>query len=231
VDQFRAELRDALLGGKHLGQSLQSSDSRHIVAVCPDVLNDAEHAFGNLFQRMYHVTRVARDALGPYADRMSDTLQHLEKLLQLLFDYVSPVEIAVRPVDAARVVESLAAHFRERVGGPIGTPGCPSAQVLADTRTLGRSFQLLTIAFQHELSSASEVAIDVVAEEDRERVEFLIRVGAVPPPVREPRAALAWEVATRLIELQGGELVRTMGGEGCTFTVALPMTDGGHGTD
>ena len=214
-----------------MGESLQSEGNQHIVALRPDVLNDAEHALGNLFQRMYHVTRVARDGLGPYADRMSDTLQHLEKLLQLVFDYVSPVEIEIRPVDAARVVESLASHVRQRAAGTIETPGCPSTQVFADTRRLGRSFQLLTLAFQHEFSSASEITIEVVPEGRRECVDFLIHIVGVPGSVQDTQAALAWEVAARLIELQGGELARTMEGEGCTCTVVLPMAGGGHGAD
>jgi hypothetical protein len=229
VDEFRTDLRDALLGGTDLGENLQISGGQHIVALRTDVLNDAEHALGNLFQRMYHVTRVARDGLGPYADRMTDTLQHLERLLQLVFDYVSPVEIEMRPIDAARVVESLAAHIRARGAAKIDTPVCSSTAVLADARNLGRSFQLLALAFEHELAAAAGIAIEV-APESRHRVEFLVRVVGSPPAGCEAESVLAWEVAARLIELQGGELARTSGAGGCTCTVVLPTADGGHGT-
>jgi hypothetical protein len=229
VDEIRTDLRDALLGGTELGEDLQISGGQHIVALRTEVLNDAEHALGNLFQRMYHVTRVARDGLGPYADRMTDTLQHLERLLQLVFDYVSPVEIEMRPVDAARVVESLAAHIRVHGMGKIETAGCTSTAVLADARRLGRSFQLLALAFEHELVGASGIAIEVVPG-NRERVEFLLRVIGCPHAGCEAESGLAWEVAARLIELQGGELVRMRGADGCTCTVVLPKADGGHGT-
>jgi len=229
VDKFRTDLRDALLGGTDLGDNLQSSGSQHIVSLRAEVLNDAEHALGNLFQRMYHVTRVARDGLGPYADRMTDALGHLERLLQLVFDYVSPVEIETRPVDAARVVESLAAHIRAHGAAKIETSGCSCATVLADARRLGRSFQLLSLAFQHELGAASAISIEVVRE-SHECVEFLLRVVASSPVGCEAESGLAWEVAARLIELQGGELSRRSGIGEYTCRVVLPMADGGYGT-
>jgi len=212
-----------------LGDNLQSSGDQHIVSLRTEVLNDAEHALGNLFQRMYHVTRVARDGLGPYADRMTDALQHLERLLQLVFDYVSPVEIETRPVDAARVVESLAAHIRAHGVANIETSACSSTAVLADVRRLGRSFQLVSLAFEHELAAASAITIEVVRE-SCESVEFLLRVVGSSPTGCEAESVLAWAVAARLIELQGGELARASGVGECTCKVLLPIADGGYGT-
>jgi len=229
VDEFRADLRDALLGTTYVGENLQSRGDQHIVALRADVLNDAEHALGNLFQRMYHVTRVAREGLGPYADRMTDSLQDLERLLQLVFDYISPVSVDVRPVDAARVVETLAAHVRAHAV-TVQTSACPPLEVLADARTLARSFQLLALAFEQELGAASAVAIEVLPGEAREFVTFLMQVVGASHSGHQTQAGLAWEVAGRLVELQGGEVARTMGVGGCTCTVTLPMVEPGHGS-
>jgi len=231
MDQSRTDLRDALLGGEQLGRNLQSSGDQHIVALRPNVLNDAEHALGNLFQRIYHVTRAARDGLGPYADRMTANLQNLEKLLQLVFDYVSPVELDIRAVDSARVIESLAAHVREHIVGEIEMPSCPQTPISADTRALGRSFQLLGLAFHNEFSSASRVAIEVLKEKGGGSVGFSVQAIGNRRCTQETQAALAWEVAARLIEIQGGELVKSTEAGGYTCTVVLPIAQQDDGAD
>ena len=81
-----------------------------LVAVRREVLSDVEHAVGNLLQRMHHVARAAKAGLGPQGERLQQTLDELERLLELLFDYVSPVEVQMRPTAAAQIAESLAAQ-------------------------------------------------------------------------------------------------------------------------
>ena len=91
---------------------LEQRGDEQLVAVRREVLNDVEHAVGNLLQRMHHAARAAKAGLGPQGERLQNALDDLERLLELLFDYVSPVEVQVRPTDAERIAESLAAQLR-----------------------------------------------------------------------------------------------------------------------
>src|ERR1044071_9824306 len=105
-----------LLATTPLTANDEQRGGEQLVSVRTEVLTDAEHALGNLFQRIYHVTRVAREGLGPYADRLNGTVQDLERLLELLFDYVSPVDLEMRPTSCGRVAESLAVQLRAHTG-------------------------------------------------------------------------------------------------------------------
>ena len=79
---------------------VEQRTDEQLVAVRPDVLNDVEHAVGNLLQRMHHAARSARSGSGAHGERLQTTLEELERLLELLFDYVSPVDVQVRAIDA-----------------------------------------------------------------------------------------------------------------------------------
>jgi hypothetical protein len=133
-----------LQGTAQLRTGVDERGEERLVAVRPEVLSDVEHAVGNLLQRMHHVARTARSGADLQGDRLQGALEDLEGLLELLFDYVSPVDIQVRPTDAQRVAESLAAQLRAHGAGEIAL-GAPAAavQILADGRVLGRAFQLL----------------------------------------------------------------------------------------
>ena len=121
------------------------SDERgdeQLVAVRRAVLNDVEHAVGNLLQRMHHAARTAKAGLGA-----------------LFFDYVSPVEVQVRPTDAERIAESLAAQLRAQGVSEVRLGATAATRVLADPRVMGRSFLLLAQACARELDGAGPVAI------------------------------------------------------------------------
>src|SRR5258706_3553805 len=115
-------MREAIQGARLQGTAQlpsgveQRADER-LVAVRPDVLSDVEHAVGNLLQRMHHAARMARTGSGAPDERLQTALDDLERLLELLFDYVSPVEMQVRAIDAERVAESLAAQLRGQGAG------------------------------------------------------------------------------------------------------------------
>src|SRR5215470_16772916 len=126
------------------------SGDEQLVAVRRAVLNDVEHAVGNMLQRMHHAARAAKAGLGEQGERLQATLDDLERLLELFFDYVSPVEVQVRPTDAERIAESLAAQLRAQGVADVTLAASSSAQVLADPRVLGRSFLLLAQACARE---------------------------------------------------------------------------------
>jgi hypothetical protein len=189
-----------------------------LIAVREDVLHDVEHAVGNLLQRMHHAARSAGTEMGAHGERLGERLEgaltDLERLLDLLFGYVSPVDVELKPTDAERVAESLAAHLRGQ-GVEVAVAGVPAIRVLADPRALGRSFQLLV----ESRSWAGPFAVAVIHDVAAERVEFTVR-GAAESTPPGAQGALAAAVAGRLIDLQGGELRQEAGG-GCAVTLPV----------
>lgn len=176
-----------------------------LVAIRHEVLSDVEHAVGNLLQRMHHAARAASASLGMQGERLQSALDDLERLLELLFDYVSPVAVQVRPVDAGRIAESLTAQLRGQGAAEL-VSGAPAVQVLADPRMLSRSFLLLAVACGRDGESAAPLTIEVALDGAGDRVAFILQAASDAPTVASAHAKLAAAVAARLIELQGGEL-------------------------
>jgi hypothetical protein len=198
----------------------ERGENEQLVAVRRDVLNDVEHAVGNLLQRMHHAARSAKAALGPQGERLETALDDLERLLELLFDYVSPVDVEVRPSDAARIAESLVAQLRGH-GLEVSLQGGAGVEVLADPRILSRSFLLLAQACAPQCNGSGALVVDVLPDPTGDRVEFVVRAAGELSGAPTAQAALAAAVAGRLIELQGGEL-RTRPQPTCACTVVLP---------
>lgn len=190
------------------------SAEERLVAVREDVLNDVEHAVGNLLQRMHHAVRSSRAEMGAHGERLELALADLERLLDLLFGYVAPVRVEVRATDAGRVAESLAAQLRGQ-GVEVALAAVPAVRVLADPRALGRSFQLLAESRHWD----GPFAVDVRHDAAGERVEFTVR-GAAAASVPGAQGTLAAAVAGRLIDLQGGEL-RPHAPGGCAVTLPV----------
>jgi hypothetical protein len=190
------------------------------VAVRREVLNDVEHAVGNLLQRMHHAARAASTA-GPQGERLQGTLDDLERLLELLFDYVSPVELDLRPTDAARIAESLAAQLRAQGLAEVTFDGATPVRVLADPRLLSRAFSLLAQACARECAPEQPVVVEAVHDVAGERVEFRVRATAEVAAIATAHSSMAEAVAARLIELQGGEL-QGRPQTACARTVVLP---------
>lgn len=195
--------------------------TEQLVALRPDVLSDVEHAVGNLLQRMHHAARTARGATGVPDDRLQGALADLERLLDLLFDYVTPVDVQARPIAADRVAESLASQVRGQGAVEVNCETLDGAAVLADLRALSRSFHLLTQGCGGDWASAGQVSIGMAHDGDLHRVLFTIRTGAELAPQASAQGSLATAVAARLLEVQGGEL-RQRPYPGCVCIVVLP---------
>jgi hypothetical protein len=182
-----------------------------LVSVCPAVLHDAEHAVGNLLQRIHHTARVALSgAEAEERDRVRLALSDLERLLELLFDYVSPVAIEARPTDAAKVASSVMSQVRAHAAGSVDLVGEAAGKLMVDPRALTRSFQLIGEGLGSVWRDSPSVVVDVASGQHGEGLEFTIRVverasdECAPPVAASARVAMA--VAGRLIEMQGGEL-------------------------
>src|ERR1051325_2563760 len=214
-------------GGEFLFSSIETeagngqSAGEQLVVVRPEVLDDAEHALGNLFQRMHHVLRVAGEGMGPYAARLNESLLDLEQLLELLFDYVSPMRAEPRSTSCTSVAESIMAQVGHRKPEEWTLGRFPDVQVLADGRILSRALQLLGQALSREIGAA-RLHLDIDERKLSDRVEFAIRLDVPPAVGRLATADLAWVVAARLIELQGGELRRTSLADPACRSLLLP---------
>ena len=155
------------------------------------------------------LTREGLGAQARAADR--DALDDLERLLELVFDYVSPVEVELRPSDAERsprvwrrscAAQGVVRGARDGRCPAVhvdGRPARPEAQLPAPRRSLRARVRRARHAWRSRSrttrpanGSSSRCARDRRADRHADR--------------RRP----AWRaaVAGRLIELQGGELRR-----------------------
>ena len=197
-------------------------EAEQLVTVRPQVLSEAEHALGNLFQRIHHIVRVARDGLGVQADRLTGVLGELQELLELEFDYITPLELDLRPVASSRVVESLAAHLRPHCSSEVVVTPCTAAEVVADPRTLSRGFQLMTKARARELQAAASVTVAAAQDRSLDRIEITVSASG-GYGAAGAGDGLAWQVAEHLVELQGGEISQTVAADSLTWRIALPL--------
>jgi hypothetical protein len=203
---------------------LEQRGDEQLVAVRREVLNDVEHAVGNLLQRMHHAARAAKAGLGAQGERLQSALDDLEHLLELLFDYVSPVEVQVRPAAAERIAESLAAQLQAQGVAEVTYGAAPGLHVLADTRVLSRSFSLLAPACARACEGGGAVTIEINCDAAGDRVQFLVQSAAATASMATAQHELAAAVAGRLIELQGGDLhVRPR--PACACAVMLPVAN------
>jgi len=217
----------ALLETAQEPESLERQHGEQLVAIRPEILSDAEHALGNLLQRMHHLARVSRDNLGAHAERLQTTLEDLEHLLELLFDYVTPVDVELGPIDAVRVAESLLSQVRA-YGGKVDVGELPKIKLLVDSRVLSRSFQLLGRAFGRDWEAALRTSMEVNQQESLDRVELCVRSELAPAASGSADGDLALAVATRLIEQQGGEIRREVGDGSLTCSIILPSPKAIH---
>lgn len=199
-----------------------------LVSVSPAVLHDAEHAVGNLLQRIHHTARVALGgAEAEHRERVRVALSDLERLLELLFDYVSPLEIEARPTEAAKVASSVVSQVRAHTVAEVDVVGNAQGKLMVDPRAVTRSLQLIGESMGSVWKEALSVAVEVASQQNGEGMEFAIRAAnpAAAPLGTAARVALA--VAGRMIELQGGELHLEANDLG-SCRVVLPIHSGGR---
>ena len=217
-------LREAseLLRTVQVGETHGDGTKEHLVGVRLEVLADAEHVVGNLLQRIHHVTRLSEQALGTEATRLQDAVVGLERLLELLFDYVSPIQVCMSETGAATIADSLLAEIRSHAPGGVMLGEHPRVPMVADRRLLSRSFQLLGQACGGEWRVARRVAVTVGHNRSVRRVEFCINAEIDRRPSGPGEAQLALAVASRLIDLHGGALCCRSSTTGMTWSFTLP---------
>jgi len=200
--------------------------NEHLVAIHPEVLRDAEHTLGNLFQRIYHATRLNRESLGVQGERLTSAVEDLEGVVELVFDYVTPVELELRPTPLQRVAESFAAEIRSSSKAEVVVGECTPVSVLVDSRRLRRCFQLVGRACETDWAAAQRVSIDIRRDTEAEQAEIFVSYPRVTGNNSSRSDSLLWAVAGRLIELHGGALRCSSSTTAGTCSFVLPTVTG-----
>jgi hypothetical protein len=194
-------------------------DVTPLVGVRPEVIAEAEHAFGNLFHRLrYCVRKLATEGVES-ASVLDATIGELEDVLRLLLDYTSPLAIELRAVEASAVLGSLAAAVAATVALPdVGLT--PARHLNVDPGRLSAAFQLMGYC----LGGAGGREIRSGIEED-ESGAWLVVEGVESPGngIATGRAVLAWAVAQKMVEAQGGLLFADPHTAGLRWSLRLPL--------
>ena len=193
----------------------EPDDEGQLVVVRPRVVENADHVFGNLFQRLYHGTRRAGDLDAELGAELEDSAARLEEALQLLLDYVAPFPPSLERVMATEIATSLA----QRLGASVTSAAAAAdLRVAVDPGRMARAFDLMAT----QLPEGRGVC-GVAVEPGQEDVVLVVAVDAGVRTAASSIAELRWAVASKLIELHGGALGVAEGADGeGTWRVSLP---------
>jgi hypothetical protein len=190
-----------------------------LVVLQQNVLATVDHAFGNIFQRLYHLIRTVRAGSGPTLPALEDSVRELQSLLELFMDYVTPTSLETRMLRTADVGASFRRHFEEQVGDcrltvDVGEEHCGT--VLADPARLARVFHLLAQLVPAQEAIRSRIGLSATGTQYEIALEL-------PRFVNSAASDLRWVLSQKLIELQGGELRRLCAAERDGWTLRLPL--------
>lgn len=196
------------------------SDVVPLVGVRPEVIAEAGHAFGNLFHRLHYFAQKMHGKGVDGALAMDATLSDLEDLLRLVLDYTSPLAVVAKPVSASAVLGSLGSAFGQPLDG--AAPALGEALVVADASHLSQAFQLMRRALGEEplAGAAPQPRLEDVDGCRWLRVDGFERGRA---GIASGRGLVAWALAQKLIEAQGGLLTGIGDADGVRWTVRLPL--------
>jgi len=191
-----------------------------LVGVRPEVLAEAGHAFGNLFHRLHYFAQKMNGKGVDGALALDAAVGDLEELLRWVLDYASPLSAAPRPVSASAVVGSLATAFGRTLAGD--APSLEAISLVADPAQLSQAFQLMRTALGADQEGGASGAPEL---EDAEGCRWL-RVDGFEPGrngIASGRGLVAWALAQKLIEAQGGLLSGSGEAGGVRWSVRLPL--------
>ena len=193
-----------------------------LVVVRQAVLATVDHAFGNIFQRLYHLLRTLRSGANHALPALEDSVRELQSLLELFVDYVAPTPLEMRPLRTSDVASS----FRRHAGDELGTERIqfvvkddPAALVTVDPTRLARVFHLLAQSLGERVGGGG---LTCVCGPSATGMHFEIRIDGLLP-VNSPEAEVRWALAEKLVDLQGGELRWLVVGQGAGWTLRLPL--------
>jgi hypothetical protein len=193
-----------------------------LVVVRQAVLATVDHAFGNIFQRLYHLLRTLRSGTNHVVPALEESVREVQSLLELFVDYVAPTPLEMRPLRTTDVASSFRRHADDELGTEriqLVVKDDPTAMVAVDPSRLGRVFHLLA---QLLAERASADGLSGVCAPSATGTHFEIRIDGLTP-VNSPEAELRWALAEKLVDLQGGELRWLAAGQGAGWTLRLPL--------
>lgn len=193
-----------------------------LVVVRPAVVENADHVFGNLFQRVYAGVSRLQQLDPTEGDSLATSVREVEEALQLVLDYVAPFPPSFERFAVAEVAESLAHRIKDIAGAAVAmvVEVTSEGAVLADPARLGRAFDLLAQRFaERARGERAEIAVEIAPDS----VQLRLACSRSSASARSSIGDLRWAVAEKLIELQGGTL-EFAGGEGGSlqWMVSLP---------
>lgn len=203
----------------------QTGDEDRIVLVRPAVVEQVEHVFGNLFQRIYHLADQTSERDSATAELLSDSIRQLEDFLQLVMDYFSPLPLKLEFVPAIEVAQSLAREISDAVGCPVKIDGrnC-SGRLLVDPGRLVRAFALLTAQLGQAGDGQASLEIRTAV---RPSTRSVVLNMSVPPYLlsrRSPATEMQWTVAEKVLESHGGALTQGSAVPGeVLWEIVLPL--------
>jgi signal transduction histidine kinase len=187
-----------------------------LVAVRPEVMGEAEHAFGNLFHRLHYLAQKLQNRGVEGAAALGGSVTDLEDLLRLVLDYVSPLAIEARLLDAETVVRGLESGLERRLG--------ERCEEVAQARVLGDGGQLSQAFAYMRRVLAEGTHVDVKVERDVGE-GWLVLSGeeAGRTVVASGRAMIPWALAQKIVEAHGGTLTEETENGGARWKLRLPL--------
>ncbi len=200
-------------------------DEDRIVVVRPAVVEHIGHVFGNLFQRIYHLTEEMRACEAATAEMLAASIRQLEGFLQLVMDYFSPLPLALQQVPATEVAQSLAREISDTVGCPVTIDGRHlHGQLLVDPGRLVRVFALLATQLRSNTAAQRRLALTTGVQPSN---RSLVLGMCIPPDLLSdpsPATEMRWTVAEKVLESHGGALRQAAVPTGETsWEIVLPL--------
>lgn len=200
-------------------------EAGQLVVIQPRVVENADHVFGNLFQRLYYGLGRVHDFDGELGAELEDSARRVEQALQLMLDYIAPFPPSLERFAAADLARSLAQRIEAAT--PLRITLEPLAddalQVMIDAGRLGRAFDLMASRLLSEPAPASPRRATVGLESRASVASVVLRLPAAALEPRSSIGELRWAVAGKLVEIHGGTLEERSVREGeVVWRVSLP---------
>ena len=213
-------------GTSQLGQGSQrDATDGELVVVHPAVLATTDHAFGNLFQRVYHLIRTARVGGDATIVSLEESVHELQLLLELFVDYVAPTAVASRPLRGLDLIVSCRGHLEDEIGpgrvSLVADELAGNVLVTIDPAHMARVFQLLSRCLKRAVDGGGALAGSAGISPDGSAVQLAF---TTLPDRGVAADELRWALAQKLIDLQGGELRESVGPVGREWTLRLPIS-------
>lgn len=187
----------------------RSDDEDQIIVVRPVVVEHVGHVFGNLFQRIYHLTDQVRERDAAAAEALGPSIRQLEDFLQLVMDYFSPLPLSLQYVPGIDIAQSLAREISDTIGCSVKIDGKGSSgRLLVDPGRLARAFALLASHLCHVGPAAAPLELKTALRQSNRSMVLSVRLPAEVLSKRTPQSEMQWTVAEKVLESHGGALAQ-----------------------